>query len=474
MSSLLQNDGSKCGAGQSQLTPPPPSLVEADRFDLPDVDYNFRGDQFWRQIPGWKDVSSAEFGDYSWQQRNSVTSLSRMAKVLGDLLPDSLAKDIEAGLERTPMNVRMTPYIFSLIDWSNAIDDPTRAQFLPLGSQFLDDHPCYMDDSLNEDGDKATPYLTHRYPDKVLFLPITLCPVYCSYCTRSRVVGGSTKVKNKSTYGASKGEWESTYQYIRDNSQIEDVVISGGDAFLLRPEQIQEIGMTLLDIPHIRRLRFATKGIAILPMKILSDTKWMAALELVCQTGRERMKEVCIHTHFSTENEMTSWTLLAMQELVNRGIKVRNQSVLIRGVNNSFDVMYRTVKKLAYLNIQPYYIYVHDMVPGCEHLRTTVAEACDLSKRLQGTIGGFNTPRVVCDAPGGGGKREVSSFENYDRSLGISSWSAPSVKGEEIFHYYDPIDQLPEAGREFWDNREGLDQRLAEIKAKMGSPAELV
>jgi lysine 2,3-aminomutase len=326
--------------------------------------------------------------------------------------------------------------------------------------------------SSNEDGDKATPYLTHRYPDKVLFLPITLCPVYCSYCTRSRVVGGSTAVKSKSTYGAAKGEWETTYQYLRDNPQIEDVVISGGDAFLLRPEQITQIGMALLDIPHIRRLRFATKGIAILPMKILTDEKWIAALEAVCKTGRERMKEVCIHTHFSTEHEMTSWTLLAMQELVNRGIKVRNQSVLIRGVNNAFDVMYRTVKKLAYLNIQPYYIYVHDMVPGCEHLRTTVAEACELSKKLQGSIAGFNTPRVVCDAPGGGGKREVSSFDNYDRSLGVSTWSAPSVRGDKTFHYYDPIDQLDAAGQEFWSKQEGLEERLVDVKSRLARAAK--
>lgn len=433
---------------------------------LPEVDYQFRDDEFWRRIPGWKDVSAQEFGDFSWQQRNSVTSLPGVAKVLGDVLSDSLAKDIESGLKRTPMNVRMTPYIFSLIDWENAVSDPTRKQFLPLGSQFLDDHPCYMDDSLDEEGDKVTPYLTHRYPDKVLFLPITLCPVYCSYCTRSRVVGGSTAVKSKSTYGSKHSEWESTFQYLRDNPRIEDVVISGGDSFLLRPEQIELIGMTLLDIPHIRRLRFATKGLAILPMKILSDSKWMEALDLVCRTGRERMKEVCIHTHFSTENEMTEWTYRAMQELMNRGIKVRNQSVLIRGVNDSFDVMYRTVKKLSYLNIQPYYIYAHDMVPGCEHLRTTVAHAADLSKKLQGTIAGFNTPRVVCDAPGGGGKREISSYEYYDQELGISVWRAPGVKNGRSFYYYDPIDQLPgERGRGFWNDREQLEQRLAEFKA---------
>lgn len=459
MSSLISAESFSCEESESKLQ-------QGGGSNLQEVSYDFRGDAFWRRIPGWKDVSDEEFRDYSWQQRNSITSLPGVGKVLQHLLSDSLEKDIEAGLERTPMNVRITPYIFSLIDWENPVDDPIRKQFLPLGSQFLEDHPCYMDDSLNEDGDKATPYLTHRYPDKVLFLPITLCPVYCSYCTRSRVVGGSTAVKSKSTYGASHGEWDSTFEYIRNNPQIEDVVISGGDAFLLRPAQIKQIGMTLLDIPHVRRLRFATKGLAILPMKILSDTKWVSALETVCQTGRERMKEVCIHTHFSTENEMSAWTLAAMQELVNRGIKVRNQSVLIRGVNNSFDVMYRTIKKLSYLNIQPYYIYVHDMVPGCEHLRTTVAEACELSKKLQGCIAGFNTPRVVCDAPGGGGKREISSFDHYDRELGISAWSAPSVKKGDTFYYYDPIDQLSSEGQAFWRDRDQLQERLAELKAK--------
>ncbi|MGC6581829.1 MAG: KamA family radical SAM protein [Akkermansiaceae bacterium] len=466
MSSIFDNGTAGCSgvpaAAGSALNP-----KQEREIVPPEVSYDFRGDQFWRRIPGWQDVGAEDFGDYSWQQRNSVTSLPGVSKVLGTLLTDSLAKEIEAGLERTPMNVRITPYIFSLIDWSNPIDDPIRKQFLPLGSQFFEDHPCYMDDSLNEDGDKATPYLTHRYPDKALFLPITLCPVYCSYCTRSRVVGGSTAVKSKSTYGAKNQEWDSTFEYIRNNPQIEDIVISGGDAFLLRPAQIKQIGMTLLDIPHIRRLRFATKGLAIMPMKILSDTKWTAALDEVVQTGRKRMKEVCIHTHFSTENEMSAWTLLAMEELVNRGIKVRNQSVLIRGVNNEFEVMYRTIKKLAYLNIQPYYIYTHDMVPGCEHLRTTLGQAEELSKKLQGTIAGFNTPRTVCDAPGGGGKREVSSYDSYDRTRGISSWKAPSVKGEETFFYYDPIDQLSEEGREFWRNREGLEERLAEVKSNL-------
>ena len=225
-------------------------------------------------------------------------------------------------------------------------------------------------------------------------------------------------------------------------------MISGGDSFMLRPEVIEHIGMTLLAIPHIRRFRFATKGIAVLPMKITADDEWVPAMQSASDRGRRMMKEVCIHTHFSSEYEMTEWTVAAMQRLTELGIKVRNQSVLLRGVNDSFDCMYRTIKKLAYLNIQPYLVFIHDMVPGCEHLRTTLHTAEKLSKELQGATAGFNVPRFVCDTPGGGGKRQISSYEHYDRELGISAWMAPRVKPGKVFYYYDPVDLLSGSGRQ--------------------------
>ncbi|MFQ3169673.1 MAG: lysine 2,3-aminomutase, partial [Limisphaerales bacterium] len=164
--------------------------------------YSLDDSEFWRTIPAWRDVDADTFGDFRWQQQNSVTSVPAIQEVLQDLATPALIADIEAGLLKTPMNVRLTPYVFSLINWEDATADPVRRQFLPLGSEFIPDHPHAMDDPVAEDGHKATPFLTHRYPDKALFLPITLCPVYCSFCTRSRVVGGSTAVKSKSTYGA--------------------------------------------------------------------------------------------------------------------------------------------------------------------------------------------------------------------------------------------------------------------------------
>lgn len=450
--------------------------LDAERR-VPQVSYDFARGEFWRCIPAWKRVVKAEFGDHRWQEQNCILSVDDVEAALGGTLNPGFLTDLRAGLERTPMRIRITPYVFSLIDWSQPADDPVRRQFLPLGSQFTEDHPCCMDDPLNEDGDRSAPFLTHRYPDKVLFLPVSVCPVYCSYCTRSRLVGGATTVRSKTPYGAAKHAWEETFAYIRQHPEIEDVVISGGDAFMLRSGLIEHIGNRLLDIPHVRRFRYATKGLAVLPMKITSDDAWVRALKRVSDKGRSMMKEVCVHTHFNSEDEMSEWTVGAMQRLTQLGIKVRNQSVLLRGVNDSFDSTYRTIKKLAYLNIQPYLVFLHDMVPGCEHLRTTLGDAERLSKELLGTTAGFNLPRFVCDTPRGGGKRQISGYEHYDREMGVSAWVAPRVKPGKVFYHYDPVNQLPDSGQAIWADRDQRKRRLTEfrrdVKASLSSRSHM-
>ena len=412
----------------------------------------FRDDEFWRAIPGWESVTRAQFGDHHWQSKNSITRLKQLKALLGDRIDDEFLADIERGIHIATMNVRITPYVFALIDWDHPIDDPLRKQFLPIASQMLPDHPYYLADSLYEDVDSPVPMLTHRYIDKVLFLPLTTCPVYCSYCTRSRIIGGSTDVVEKHTYGANPEKWEAAFEYIRQNPEIEDVVISGGDAFNLTAKYIQHIGQQLLAIDHIRRLRYATKGIAILPMKILTDHEWVEALLGIHRQGREMGKQVFIHTHFSSPREMTRWSQQAMDRLFSEGLVVRNQAVLQEGVNNDAEIMIELTKRLSYINIQPYYVYIHDMVPGCEHLRTTVAEGVEIEKQVRGITAGFNVPTFVCDAPGGGGKRHVASYEFYDRENGISVWRAPNVKPSALFLYFDPLHKLGSDARRRWSD----------------------
>ena len=410
----------------------------------------FRDDEFWREVPAWREISREQFGDHSWQARKSVISLTQVKEALQDRLSDELMADIEAGLRIAPMNIRITPYVFSLIDWDNPFDDPLRKQFLPLASQMLPDHPFYLADSLSEDEDAPVPMLTHRYPDKVLFLPVTTCPVYCAYCTRSRIIGGSTDLVEKDTYGANMAKWDPAFDYIRENQEIEDVVISGGDAFNLTAKQITHIGETLLDIPHIRRLRYATKGIAILPMKITDDKKWMEAFLSIHKQAHSQGKQVVIHTHFSSPREITRWSQAAMERLFAENVLVRNQAVLQEGVNNREETMILLARKLAYMNIQSYYVYIHDMVPGCEHLRTTLGEGVEIAKRVRGMTAGFNIPTFVCDAPGGGGKRHVASYEYYDEENGISVWRAPNVKKDELFLYFDPLHRLSPEAQHRW------------------------
>lgn len=426
-------------------------MTTIDHSKIPDLEHrNFRNDDFWQQIPAWANVTRGEFSDYLWQLKNSIRKIDQVKKVLGDKISNEFFEDLQKGQQITPMNIRITPYVFALINWDDPVNCPLRKQFLPIGSQFLEDHPMHMADSLSEDVDSPVPMLTHRYPDKVLFLPLTICPVYCAYCTRSRVIGGSTESVEKESYGANQKHWDNVFAYLAAHPKVEDVVISGGDAFMLNAKQIQYIGENLLKIPHIRRIRYATKGIAIFPQKILTDDAWMDALVKVNNLAKGFGKQMVIHTHFSSPLEITKWSQMAMDRLFSEGILVRNQAVLQEGVNNHVDEMVLLTRKLGYMNIQPYYVYMHDMVPGCEHFRTTLAEGEELEKAVRGTTAGFNTPTFVCDLPGGGGKRHVASYEYYDQENGISVWRAPYVKPDKLFTYFDPIHKLAPDAQERW------------------------
>lgn len=438
-------------------------------FHLPSLEHRqFRDDEFWKEIPGWENIDRETFADAKWQLKSSIRKVEQVEKVLGDKVSKELMDDIRAGQHITPMNIRITPYVFSLIDWDNPIDDPLRKQFLPLGSQFLPDHPFDMGDSLAEDVDSPVPEIVHRYPDKVLFLPITICPVYCSYCTRSRLIGGSTEAIPKDTYGASKAKWEPVFEYLKKHKAIEDVVISGGDAFMLTPEHILHIGRSLLAIPNIRRIRYATKGIAIFPQKILTDDAWYEAIRTVHQEGKAMGKQVVIHTHFSSPIEITRWSQLAMERLFSDGIIVRNQAVLQAGVNDDVETMVLLTRKLGWINVQPYYVYMFDMVPGCEHFRTTLREGIEIEKAVRGTTSGFNTPTFVCDLPGGGGKRHVASYEYYDEENGISVWTAPNVKPGEVFTYFDPIHKLSVEAQKRWGDEKLRKLMVEEAIKKAG------
>lgn len=426
---------------------------------------------FWRRIPAYADVDEATFLDHRWQAKNTITRPDKLLNAVRELAPPGFIADAEAGFHRAPMAVRVSPYLLSLIDWSDPVRDPLRIQFIPLASRFLPDHPKLGLDSLGEQADAPTPGLTHRYRDKALFLVIDTCPVYCRFCTRSYAVGLNTDLVEKVQLKPKKDRWDRAFAYVASRPELEDIVISGGDAFNLRADWIREIGTRLLDLDNIRRIRFATKGLAVMPQKVLTDDDWFSALAEVHALGRKRGKEVAVHTHFNHPKEITDISRRAVQRMFAEGITVRNQSVLLRGVNDTTDSMTLLVKRLGHINVHPYYVYVHDMVKGAEDMRTTVQTALDLEKYVRGTTAGFNTPTFVVDAPGGGGKRNAHSYEHYDRETGVSVYTAPSVKPGQHFLYFDPIDRLsPEAQARWADEAEQQKMIDAALEAAAAGP----
>jgi len=397
------------------------------------------------------DVSIDSFLDAHWQDKNSVIRFQQLEELLCGVVTPATLSEMGRGISKVGMSLRITPYILSLIDWYEVETDPIRRQFLPMHFELEGDHPCLSVDSLSERETSPVPGLVHRYPDKVLFLITSVCPVYCQYCY---AVGQSTSALQKD-HVASAHHWDNAISYIRAHTEIEDVVISGGDVARVKPAVLARLGNALLEIDHVRRIRLATKSLCVEPMKILNDDSWFRAIVGLVEQGRRLFKDVCLHTHFNHPNEVTEMVEAAMKRLHNEGVHVRNQAVLLRGVNDNAETLIELIRELGRNNIHPYYVYTCDMVLGTEHFRVPLGTAQSLEKQVRGTTAGFNTPLFVVDAPGGGGKRDVHSEEFQNTQFGIHGFRAPAIDRMRIYFYLDPLRSLAEEVRDVWRGTAG-------------------
>ncbi|KAM3077437.1 hypothetical protein ACMFMG_006780 [Clarireedia jacksonii] len=404
---------------------------------------------YWQSIPRWKDVSHNEFCTHKFQTRFTIPKVERLEQFLYEVLPpvipeypgfegigtrEAFIKDVRQGIEEAPMTIRLTPHVLSIIDWKDPIVDPIRRQFIPMRSGMFPDHPKLELDSLHEYDDSPVDGLVHRYPTKALFLATTVCPLYCRFCTRS---------------WPARERWEQIFRYIERTPKLTDIVVSGGDCYMLSADNLSLIGERLLSIPHIKRLRFATKGLAISPSRILDESDpWTEEIIRLNRMSKELGKSIAIHTHFNHPKELTWVSELALQKLHKNDVTVRNQSVLLRGVNDDLATMSELIRKVADNNVIPYYVYQGDMVRGVEDLRTPLSTILNLERHIRGTIGGMVTPNFVVDLPGGGGgKRLACSFDTYDRDTGRATFTAPSITGrdkeDKVYEYWDPLHSLP-------------------------------
>lgn len=332
----------------------------------------------------WENISQTNWKDWHWQVANRISSLEELKQFI------TLSKNEVEGLEDCLDKLRMgiTPYYASLMDPQHP-DCPIRKQAIPV-SEELNGSNCDLEDPLHEDIDSPTPGLTHRYPDRVLLLVTDQCAMYCRHCTRRRIAGNSDKSRNVK-------EINLALDYIRNNPVIRDVLISGGDPFLLDDDYIEYILYKLRQIPHVEIIRFGTRTPVVLPQRI--------TLELCSML--KKYHPIWINTHFNHPKEITDESTAACEQLINSGIPMGNQTVLLKGVNDCPYIMKKLMHQLVKMRVRPYYIYQCDLSEGLEHFRTSIAKGIEIIELLRGHTSGLAVPTYVVDAPGGGGKIPV-------------------------------------------------------------------
>jgi lysine 2,3-aminomutase len=304
----------------------------------------------------------------------SITKPKDLAKYLG-VDP----KEVEAVVGPYPM--RITPTVLATIKNKG---DAIWKQVVPEAIE-LDDIDA-PDDPLEEDTDSPVPHLVHRYPDRVLLMVTNQCPIYCRFCTRKRLVGKPGFLK--------KGELDQAVAYLRDHTEVRDVILSGGDPLLLPDHLIERILKALRSIPHLELIRFGTRVPGTLPQRITPE---------LCDLVK-RYHPIYMNLHFNHPDELTPEVKEACGRLADAGVPLGAQTVLLKGVNDDPEIMKGLMHQLLLARVKPYYLYQADLTKGTNHFRTTVETGLKIIQALQGHTSGMAVPHFVIDAPGGGGK----------------------------------------------------------------------
>ena len=324
------------------------------------------------------------WNDWKWQFANRITTAEQLSRTL------SLTKQEQADIQTCLGAFRMaiTPYYASLIDPTDP-NDPIRKQAVP---SILETQPDANDlaDPLGETADSPVAHVVHRYPDRVLLLVTMQCSMYCRHCTRRRVVGEEDRP-------ISEDALQKAVSYIRAHGEIRDVLISGGDPLTMSTAKLEHIIASLRAIEHVEIIRIGTRVPVVMPMRITGELTDML----------KKYHPIWINTHFNHPKELTPDAVRACAAIVDAGIPLGNQTVLLRGINDNAETMKRLLLGLVKMRVRPYYLYQCDLSCGIGHFRTRVEVGIDIMHQLTGNISGYALPKYVIDAPGGGGKIPV-------------------------------------------------------------------
>ncbi len=345
----------------------------------------------------------------TWQEvlrKNSIASLEALALKFG---PEHFPDLDRLRLAAENFEFRISPAMVELI---KSPDDPIWRQYVPTVDELnvVDG----IVDSLNEDADSPVPNITHRYPDRALFLVSPVCASYCRFCTRRRKVGDPEKIP--------MSQYESAFKYLEEHTEIRDVIMSGGDPLLLNDRRLDLILTRLRSIPHLEIIRIGSRVPCHLPERITPE---------LCATLK-RHHPLFINTHFNHPDELTPAAVAALGMLADAGIPLGCQTVLLKGVNDSQEVMKLLMQRLLQARVRPYYIYMADQVAGAEHFRTTVQKGIEIMEGLRGWTSGLANPHFVIDAPGGGGK--IPLLPEYVVSMSDEEVVLRNFRGERFVY----------------------------------------
>ena len=367
--------------------------------------------QDYQQISLFKDVNPLEWEDWHWQLRHRIRAKDELSGVL------KLAPEEEEGIKKASgrLSMAITPYWLTLIDPEDAAC-PLRRQAVPTISENVVG-PHEMADPCAEDRDSPAPHLVHRYPDRVLLLATEHCAMYCRHCTRRRMVG-----EHEASNSADR--FDPAIEYIKANRKIRDVLISGGDPFIMEDEEIESLLAKIRSISHVEFLRIGTRVPVTLPQRITEKLANML----------KKYAPIWISIHFNHPKEITRRCKAACDMLAEAGLPLGSQTVLLRGINDRPYIMKKLMHELLQIRVRPYYIYQCDPVKGTQHFRTPVAVGINIIEKLRGHTSGYAVPVYVIDGPGGGGKIPVGP--NYILSQAKGKYVLRNYKGK-IYTYLE-------------------------------------
>lgn len=399
----------------------------------------YKPKRHWKDIELWKDVPEEKWNDWLWQLTNTIRTLDDLKKVI-HLTPEE-EEGVKISTKTIPLNI--TPYYASLMSQ----DDPRcpiRMQSVPI-SEEIHKTKYDLEDPLHEDEDSPVAGLTHRYPDRVLFLVTNQCSMYCRYCTRRRFSG-------QIGMGVPKKQLDDAIDYIKNTPEVRDVLISGGDGLLINDKILEYILKSLREIDHVEIIRIGTRAPVVFPQRITEN---------LCNILK-KYHPVWLNTHFNTSIEITEESKKACEMLANAGVPVGNQSVILAGINDSVPIMKKLMHDLVKIRVRPYYIYQCDLSEGIGHFRAPVSKGLEIIEGLRGHTSGYAVPTFVVDAPGGGGK--IALQPNYLISQSADKVVLRNFEGV-ITTYPEPENYVAGKADDYF---QGVYGDMEEMKSKVG------